>query len=241
MPLIESTHWTPPDDHWLMPDYDVETFDTRLIQQYLLLMDQPATPPQVYQFLEALADELSERFLPAITKELEDNRAPEETEADVARNRQRLIFQFRQHQFATQLLAPALTKYPGQWAMLHPLLMAHRPFNRTAAADNAVMKSTILAAHQELGLPTDPATIDDRWKNLNEQVDLLVTQRKIHHFQQWMNRSSEYPVSEEAMRNLWKQEQMLVANQIIHEELTEPITAKHLAEEENSSRAADLL
>nr|WP_162933253.1 hypothetical protein [Corynebacterium lactis] len=230
-----------PDDHWMQPLMVDETFDTKLVRQFLLLTNQTATPLAVNLFLRELAEELSDGFLPRIDRELQEKFGKTETDDQIRRARRRLLFQFRQHQFATKLMTPALEANEGRWSSLHPLMTAHRPFRTPSTRVDAVMRVTVRKAHEELGLPTDPESIDKRWEALNNQVDLLVTQRQIQLYQQWMSQKAPYPTSERDMEKLWEREQMQAANQVIYEELTEPIIAKSLDEEENISRAEDLL
>lgn len=234
--------WQEPLTMWqCTEDGNLLSPDAHEFQTFLKLMGRPHENFDANRMLVEFNREIEQRVLPRLdqfTTQFVEQETPEET---ITFTRNRILFQMRQHQFATKLMEPALQAHNNQPEKIHELMLVHQPWIERATRADAVMKSTVLAAHQELGLPTDPTSVEQRWKQINGEVDLAVTRRQVIHFRQWMNRNAEYPKTSVQMSNLWRQEQTLAAHQLIQDWFTEPIAAKALAEEDNSSLAADLL
>ena len=227
--------------------------DLFLLTLALNLIDKnpPRATPQ--SALQGLYDRQME-FYPAMMKKVEEQMFPDtssspndpEMISDWEYTVTRLMFQYRQHQFAQKILVPAMEANDGQWSRMEPLIAEFAPrispaleseeimSDPQATLDNiaevemssdvtAVMFTTVRKAHEELGLGFE--TVYQHWMEMNQQVDSRTLQRKVQLYLEWCN-NGQYPPTVEELMRVFKTEQQRIVNQVIHEELTEPIIAK---------------
>ena len=243
--------------------------DRHLVQEALELAGHPNAPTEANQVLQNLYEQQM-TFYPSMMKQVEERAFPDASEQPYDLETiyhweytvTRLMFQYRQHQFVRQLLKPALDANNGQWAKMGWLMTEIAPGIPAALESEetlyqswdmpleeitememkseiiSVMLTTVAKAHKELGLPEN--TVYPKWMEMNQQADSRTLQRKVQLYLEW-GRSGKYPPTFHDLIRVFKTEQQQAVNDVIYEELTEPIIAKSLDEEENISRAEDLL
>ena len=101
------------------------------------------------------------------------------------------------------------------------------------------MKTTVEEALKTLGKDHSPQPVEELWRQLNQQVDLLSQTRRAQRLAGWAEDIQSLPGSSEEMKRIFLQDQNEAAWTVIDQHLTEPINALMEQQEEEDPWAVD--
>ena len=220
---------------WDVPMTDRDSDSIFLIVEYLKITDpENANEPTAYKILKQLHSEHAEMDRGVFNRLRETPGIQEEKDQAYYR----VMFQHLQYQVG-QLVIKALEATGGDATKLVGMMRYHHPSIERAAANDAVMKSTVEEALKTLGKDHSPQAVEELWRQLNQEVDLLAQTRKVQRLAGWAEDIKKLPRSRQAMVKIFLQDQNEAAWTVIDQHLTEPINALMEQQEEEDPWAVD--
>ena len=220
---------------WDLPMTDRDSDSIFLIVEYLKITDpENANEPTAYKILKQLHSEHAEMDRGVFNRLRETPGIQEEKDQAYYR----VMFQHLQYQVG-QLVIKALEATGGDATRLVGMMRYHKPAITPAELNDAVMKSTVEEALKTLGKDHSPQAVEELWRQLNQQVDLLSWTRRAQRLAGWAKDIQSLPDSSEEMKRIFLQDQNEAAWTVIDQHLTEPINALMEQQEEEDPWAVD--
>ena len=220
---------------WDLPMTDRDSDSIFFIVEYLRITDpENANEPTAYKILKQLHSEHRAMEVKVFNYLRETPGIQEEKDQAFYR----VMFQFLQYQ-AGQLVTKALEVTDGNPYKVVGMMRYHKPAIERAAANDAVMKTTVEEALKTLGRDHSPQAVEELWMELNQEVDLLAQTRKVQRLAGWAKDVKNLPRSRKEMERIFLQDQNEAAWTVIDQHLTEPINALMDEQEEEDPWAVD--
>lgn len=220
---------------WDVPMVDRDSDSIFLLVEYLKITDpENANEPTAYKMVSQLNQEHTELERKAI----DVLRSTPGIQEDKDQSLYRIMFQFLQYQVG-QLVIKALEATGGDATRLVGMMRWHNPGIAPAETNDAVMKTTVEEALKTLGKDHSPQAVEELWRQLNQQVDLLSWTRRAQRLAGWAEDVQSLPGSSEEMKRIFLQDQNEAAWTVIDQHLTEPINALMEQQEEEDPWAVD--
>lgn len=214
---------------WDLPMTDRDSDSIFFIVEYLKITDpENANEPTAYKILKQLHSEHRAMEVKVFNYLRETPGIQEEKDQAFYR----VMFQFLQYQ-AGQLVTKALEVTDGNPYKVVGMMRYHKPAIERAAANDAVMKTTVEEALKTLGRDHSPQAVEELWMELNQEVDLLAQTRKVQRLAGWAKDVKNLPRSRKEMERIFLQDQNEAAWTVIDQHLTEPINALMDEQEED--------